>query len=96
MMKPIAILMFVSASALAGAAFGEIPPKKQKNPGVCATHAHGGTGPAGMAITEEGGDNQHADRPKGKGKSRMKAPTGGASECAAPHAPHKPDGHSHP
>lgn len=90
MRKPFAILMFVSASALAGAAFGEIPPKKQKVPGVCAAEAPGG-GSAGIAITEEGGDNQHADRPKGKGKSRLKAPGG---DCPAPAEAPK-QGHSH-
>lgn len=91
MKKPFAILMFVSASALAGAAFSEIPQKKQKVPGMCATEARGNPDPAGIAITEEGGDNQHADRPKGKGKSRLKAPSG---DCPASAETHK-QGHSH-
>jgi hypothetical protein len=75
------IVLFACASVLSGVAFADIPEKKQKNPGIaaCKPDAPPGGSAAGIAITEEGGPNQHADRPKGKGIV-MSAP-GGAEAC---------------
>lgn len=84
MKKPIALLLFASASVASAAAFAELPDKKQQNPGVACPGAGSGNGggAAGMAITEEGGPIQHADRPKPKGKGI--AMTGSGGSCPGP------------
>lgn len=80
MNRPLALFLVLSAALASGAAFGGLPEKKQKNPGRadCAAPPSG-SGAAGMAITEEGGPIQHADRPKPKPKGRMAAPGSGAA-----------------
>ena len=69
MAKSSSLFLFLSASVLCGAGFADIPEKKQKNPGRAACEAGGPAagGAAGIAITEEGGPNQHADKPRPKG-----------------------------
>jgi hypothetical protein len=84
MKKPIALLLFTTASVASAAAFADLPDKKQKHPGVACPGTGSGEagGPAGMAITEEGGPIQHADRPKPKGKGM--AMTGSGGSCPGP------------
>jgi hypothetical protein len=81
--KPRACILFLAAALASGAAFGGLPEKKQKNPGRadCVAPAPGSGAPTGIAITE-GGPDQHADRPKPKG--RIAAPgTGAGTEAEA-------------
>lgn len=69
MTKPLAFL-FLAASLIGGAAFGGVPEKKQKNPGRLACSAgNPASGAAAIAIDEEGGPNQHADKSKPKGRT---------------------------
>ena len=85
MKQPYPIILFACASVLSGVAFADIPEKKQKNPGVavCKPDAPLAGNPTGIAIDEEGGPNQHADRPKGKGKGIAVSAPGGSAPCPA-------------